>query len=114
MISLSHALPTTGAMSRFLRNRDRDLAHLRDATSRSTPNSVIDDKNENRPADGDQHAVEIETRDAFAAELVHNPAADDRPNNAEDDVEDNAFAPVIDDLAGDETSDEAQRRLSRT
>ncbi len=69
---------------------------------------VGDHENDDRAADGDQHAVEIEAVDALAAERRHDPAAHHGPDDAEDDVEHDAFAVTVDEFAGNETGDQAE------
>src|SRR5437764_6314971 len=71
---------------------------------------VIDHQHDNRTDDRDNHAVKIEPADALGADQAEQKTADQRPDNAEHDIEKKAFAGLVDDFAadppGDQTEDE--------
>ena len=54
------------------------------------------------------HAVEIEAGDAAGSDGSEDEAANNRADDAEHDVEEEAFAGFVDDLAGDETGNQPQ------
>jgi hypothetical protein len=56
----------------------------------------------------DEHAPKVEAGDASRTNRTENEAADDRPDNAKDDVEKNALAGAINDFAANEASDQAE------
>jgi len=60
---------------------------------------VIKDEYDNRPDDRDEHAVEIEASDSRRTKLGKEEAADDRANDAEDDIEDETLTCFVDDFA---------------
>src|SRR5947209_1006349 len=78
-------------------------------SNRSTAgDQVVDDEHHDRADDSDDHAVEIEAGHPGLAELLEEESADNCTQYAEDDVEYDALAGSIDDLAGDEARDKAQ------
>lgn len=74
----------------------------------SAKHRVIQDEHYDGPDDGNKHAVEIETRDAGSSHRGKDEATDNRADDTEDNVEEQAFACSIHDHAGDEPSDETQ------
>src|SRR6266487_1665952 len=69
---------------------------------------MVDHQEDNGTDDGDQEAIEVEPCHAGHAEEVEEPAADDSPYDAEQDVQDDPLAGSIYDLAGDKSRDESQ------
>src|SRR6185437_5362282 len=69
---------------------------------------VIDDQEDDRARYGDHEAVEVQAGYSMHAERPEQPAADQRTNDAEKDIEKQPFARLVDDLAGDEARDQAQ------
>jgi hypothetical protein len=57
------------------------------------------------------NAVDVEAGHAGAAEKVEQPAAENRTNNAEQDVDDGSLARRADDLAQDQAQHEPQQDL---
>jgi hypothetical protein len=76
--------------------------------SMSPKQGVINHQHDNRSDYGDNHAVEIEAGDAACAHGGEEKAPDDRPDNAEDNVEKEAFTRSVHDLTGDEPRDKPQ------
>src|SRR3954451_1308107 len=72
--------------------------------------SVVEDQHNDRADHGHKHAVKVEAGDPGAAKGSEEPTADYRTDDPEHDVQHHAFASLVDDLAGDETSDEAQNK----
>jgi hypothetical protein len=72
-----------------------------------TEHCVVDHQYDYRSDDRDDHAVEVETGNLAGAGCAKDKASDDRPDNSEDNIEEKALARFVDDLARDETSDEA-------
>ncbi len=58
-------------------------------------------------SDRDEDAIEIEPVHTGSTERGHDPAADNRTNYADDDVEEYPLAVTVDDLARDEARDES-------
>ena len=71
---------------------------------------MVDDQHDNRANHGNKHAVEVETGNPSGAELREQKAAYNGTDNAKDDVEDQTFAGLIHDLAGDEPGDQTQHQ----
>jgi hypothetical protein len=69
---------------------------------------VVDDKYNDRADDGDDQTVDVEPRYADTAERVEDEAANDRADDAEHHVENQPLTLLVDELAGDETGDQAQ------
>src|ERR1700736_3958277 len=67
---------------------------------------VIDHQHDDRADNSDEHAVEVEARDGSRAELGEQEATHDRADDAQHDVKNDTFALLVDDLAGNEASDE--------
>src|SRR5215510_13615587 len=74
--------------------------------SRGAYNRVIGDENHDRTDHGDHETVEIQPRDTALAEERKDPPADDRTYDAEDQVANEAFSGLVDDLAAKEPSDD--------
>jgi hypothetical protein len=72
----------------------------------STRDRVIDDQHDDCPDYRDDQAVDVEAGDAAGANRDKDEAADQRPDEAEDDVEKEAFALFVHDLPCDEARDE--------
>jgi len=66
---------------------------------------VIADKEDNGTSNGDKHAVTIEAGDTLSAESSHDPAANNGSRNSQNDIEEEAFSLVVDQLAGDKSRD---------
>ena len=64
---------------------------------------MIDHQYDDRSNNRDHHTIYIEAGDPARAHRCKDEAPYDRPDNAEYDVEEEAFAGFIDDFAGDET-----------
>jgi hypothetical protein len=58
--------------------------------------------------DGDDHALEIESRDSGGTQCGKQETADNRANDSKDNVEDHASSRLVDDPARDETRDETE------
>src|SRR4051812_36582620 len=69
---------------------------------------MVDGQHDHGADDCHEHAVEIEAGDASSPKLVEEKATDDGADDTQHDVKDNAFAFLVDDLAGDEARDEAE------
>jgi hypothetical protein len=91
------------------RDEPSSLAPPENASDASAAyHSVIYDQHHYRTDDCHEHAVEIETGDALRPNQAEQETTDDAPNNSQHDIEDHTFARLIDDLASDETSYQAQ------
>jgi hypothetical protein len=71
-------------------------------------NRVISREHDDRADDRNNHAVEVETGDAFRAEDAEQYAADNSTDDTEDDIEKESLALFVHNLAGDEAGDETQ------
>ena len=69
---------------------------------------MIDHQNYNRPHDGNKHAVYIHAAHALRTEDGKQVAADHRPDNPQNDIQNQTLALLVDDFAGDKTSDKAK------
>jgi hypothetical protein len=67
---------------------------------------MVDEQHYDRADDCDKHAVKVEAIDTSCAELGKEEPAHDRPYNSQYDVEDHPFTRLVDDLAGNEASDQ--------
>src|SRR5579883_2254003 len=75
----------------------------------ATEERVIEHQQDDSPDNGDEHAVEIEARHSLVAkDRGEHKAPDKGPGDPQHDIEENAFACLVDDLAGDEAGNEAQ------
>src|SRR5665213_211105 len=72
-------------------------------------NGVGDDEDHHGADDRDKDAVEIEPGDTQAAKSGHEPAADNRTDDAKHDVQQHALAVPVDELARDKAGDEAEK-----
>src|SRR5690242_9340307 len=75
-------------------------------------NRVEGDQHNHGADHGNHEAVEIEAADAGFAEALHDPAADDRADDAEYEVADQPLARLVHDLARDEARDDSQDQPS--
>jgi signal transduction histidine kinase len=73
-----------------------------DVAGRATAQGVIDDEEKDGADHRDQQAVNVQPGDTRVPESAEQPAADERPDDAEDDVHEDALTRLVDDLAGDE------------
>src|SRR5579872_1934896 len=73
----------------------------------SADHRVKDEQHDDGAHGGDKDAVEVDAGDAGMAQHVEDEAADDRANDTEHDVHDEAFAAPVDDHASDPAGDEA-------
>jgi signal transduction histidine kinase len=73
-----------------------------DVAGRATAQGVIDDEEKDGADHRDQQAVDVQPGDTRVPESAEQPAADERPDDAEDDVHEDALTRLVDDLAGDE------------
>src|SRR3954468_12581111 len=69
---------------------------------------MVDDQHDDGTDHRHEHAVDVEAGHARRPELVEQKAADHRADDAEDDVEQQALALAVDDLAGDEAGDQTE------
>jgi hypothetical protein len=69
---------------------------------------VINDKNDHRANDGDEHAVEVQSADTFSAEERKDPTADDRPDDAEHDIQHHSLAFLVNNAASDKARNQAE------
>jgi hypothetical protein len=69
---------------------------------------VVDEQDDDRANHGHEHAVKVEAGNPGPAKRSEEPPADYRTDDPEHDVQHHAFASLVDDLAGNETSDETQ------
>jgi hypothetical protein len=63
-------------------------------------------QNDYRTDDGNRNAADIDTRDTPVTETLEDCTADDRPDNPEDNIKNQAPAAAVDDLASDEARNE--------
>src|SRR5215467_1974209 len=69
---------------------------------------VIGQKHDHSADDRDKHAVQTETGQARLTKETEQPATDERTDHTENDVEEKALPPAVDDLASDETGDQPE------
>src|SRR5271169_1459894 len=69
---------------------------------------MVGNQDDNRAEYRDQQTVEVQSGNTGHPERIEEPAADNRPDHTEADVDQEAITRSVDDLAGDEASDEAQ------
>ena len=79
-----------------------------EASGAASEDSVIEHEHDDRADNRDEHAPEIEPRDASAAEPSEDESPDEGADNTEHDIEDEPLALLIDDLARDEAGDQPQ------
>src|SRR5262249_43825225 len=107
---------------RLLRGTHRHRCHVRARRTRSAWHAATPERGASRPAadqrvidqqanDGanhrDEHAPEIEAGDADRSHEIEKKAADNGPNDAEDNVDDQSLAALAYNLASDEACDES-------
>jgi hypothetical protein len=73
---------------------------------------MVNHQEKNRPGNSHTNAVEIQARYPCGAEHLKNPAADNRANYTEENVEYNSLAMVINQMAGDEPSHQSKQNPS--
>jgi hypothetical protein len=69
---------------------------------------VINDKNNHRANDGDEHAVEVQSADTFSAKERKDPTADDRPDDAEHDIQHHSLAFLVNNAASDKARNQTE------
>src|SRR5258706_2669978 len=85
-----------------------------EAAAAATPPSagrdehMVDPQHDDGADHGDEHAVEIEAGHANRAEGMEDEAADQRADDPEQDVDEEAGAAPVDDLARDPARDQAE------
>jgi hypothetical protein len=72
---------------------------------------VIDEEHHDGTDHSDEHAVEIKSGDAHRTALCEQKAANDRADDAENDIEDDSLACLVADLAGGESRDQPEDDL---
>jgi hypothetical protein len=65
-------------------------------------------KHEHCANHSDEQAIQIQAGHTAVTECVEQPTTDDRADDSQDDVEENAFAAIVDNFASDETSQESE------
>jgi hypothetical protein len=70
---------------------------------------VVDKENHHRSDHGHEHTVEVEAGHPRGAELREEETANDGANDTKNDVSYDARARLVNDLAADETGDEAEK-----
>src|SRR5580704_4087414 len=91
----------------------RGKAYVRVGSRRRAPgNHVVDDEDHDGAHHSDEHAVEVEAGNSGGAELREEKPAHNRSHNSKHDVQEDAFAAPVDDLAGNETGDESEHEPS--
>jgi hypothetical protein len=78
------------------------------SVSAPTTDKVIDDKNNHGAYDGDEHAVEVQPADTFSAKERKDPTADDRPDDAEHDIQHHSLAFLVHNPASDKARNQAE------
>src|SRR5690349_6626031 len=68
---------------------------------------VIEQQHDDSADHGHEHAVDVEARHAGVAQPREQPAAHHCADYPENDVEEHAFAGLVDDLAADESGDQS-------
>src|SRR5438132_719095 len=72
----------------------------KNSTKAATPRqSVVEEEHHDGAYSCDEHRIEIEPGDALAADMGENIPADAGANDTQDDIQDAAFAALIDDVA---------------
>jgi len=75
-----------------------DSASLADSAAKR----VVHNEDDDGAGDADQDAVEVEAGHTHPSELLEEPASDNCADDAENDVQQEALARLVDDLAGEE------------
>jgi hypothetical protein len=80
------------------------------ASTQSIPagDGVIEEQHDDGADDGHEHGIEIEARDAGAADLGENESADKRAHQTQRNVDEATFALVVDDPARNEARDQPE------
>src|ERR1700674_5837135 len=73
---------------------------------------MVNHQEHHRSGNRDTNAVEIQARYACRAEHLKKPTADNRADYTQQNVEHNALAVVIDQVAGDEPGDQSKQNPS--
>jgi hypothetical protein len=73
---------------------------------------VVDEKHNDRPNDGDEHAVDVQTSDWSRAHQGEEKAADDGTDYAEHYVKEQPLAGLVDDFARNEAGDQSEDKSS--
>ena len=73
---------------------------------------MVDHQHDDGPDHGDDEAVEVEAGDRRGTDQREQEAADDRADYAKNNVEQEALARFVDDLAADESGDETEQNPS--
>jgi len=73
---------------------------------------MIYQQHHDRTDDGDHHAIDIKSGNAGGAKLGKQKAADDRADNPEHDVHNDALTRLVHHFAGDEAGDQAEQNPS--
>jgi hypothetical protein len=100
---LARNLNPTGA-ARAVRQINGTEVILRSAADQC----VIDKKEYHCTDDGDQNAVDIHASHSSHPEELKQISSDDSPDDAEQDIQYQAFAALIHELAGDKSCDQAE------
>ena len=85
-----------------------ELHTAADSSCSSSDHRVVDHEHHDRADNRNQQAVEIESGDTAGAKEREQEASDDGPDDTKNEVEDKAFARLVDDPAGDEARNEAE------
>jgi hypothetical protein len=80
---------------------------------RYTANRMIGDQEDHCTNHCDQKAVEIQACHASCAEGAEKSSSDDRSNNPQGDIKENAFSRFVHNLATDETCHQTQHNPSQ-
>ena len=75
------------------------------SSASTTRHCMVDQQHHDRSDDRHEHTVDIEAGDPFSPDEAKQKAADDRPDNPQNDIEDHPFARLVDNFAGDEAGD---------
>src|SRR5690242_17479297 len=94
----------------------RRLAHLKPATNQKTrtsplyraPDCVIRNQKNNCPKGCHQKAMQVESVHSNVAKHVKQPTADDRANDAQQDIQHHALATMIYNVTCDKSRDQSQ------
>ena len=81
--------------------------HPAPALDTSANECVVQDEYDYGADYGYQNAVEVDAGHSGHSELLKKKSTNHRPDNAEDDIEQHAFAGLVDDLAADESRDQS-------
>src|ERR1700736_5282185 len=76
--------------------------------ARSPAKRTTEQQDDDRADYRDEHAVEVEAGHSRLAEGGEEPAADDRADDAKQDVDEQPLAGLVDDLAGDEAGNQSE------